>query len=252
MSTNSNGGGTPSGGGWFDPQPAGSGGGQYGVGGSAPTAHHAAPKPSGGNADLMSLIHEAGFQGSAAQTMYAIVMAESGANTTAHNNKRPDDSYGLAQVNMIDSLGPQRMQQFGLKSATDLFDPLTNLKVAYALSNGGTNFSPWTTYTSGKYQQYMGQTGAQVHSSGATWGGGGSGGSGGFGGGGSASGGPNLTAADFANVDEELVVCHLPERSRKHHLVQDAQRHCSQHPDPAGQRSGRISPAVEQCGALDC
>jgi hypothetical protein len=152
----------------------------------------------------MSLIHEAGFQGSAAQTMYAIVMAESGANTTAHNNKRPDDSYGLAQVNMIDSLGPQRMQQFGLKSATDLFDPLTNLKVAYALSNGGTNFSPWTTYTSGKYQQYMGQTGAQVHSSGAGWGGGGGSGGGssggGFGGGGSASGGPNLTADDFASI----------------------------------------------------
>lgn len=120
--------------------------------------------------DLMSLIHEAGFRGSAAQTMYGIVMAESGGSATAHNNNAStgDDSYGLAQINMLGGMGPERRKQFGLSSNADLFDPLTNLKVAYALSGGGKNFSPWTTYTSGAYKSYSGGSGAQVESNGET------------------------------------------------------------------------------------
>lgn len=117
---------------------------------------------------LMSLIQEAGFTGQAAQTMYAIVMAESGANATSLNNNAStgDDSYGLAQINMIGQLGPERLKEYGLKSANDLFDPLTNLRVAYALSNGGTNFSPWTTFTRGTYEKFMGQSGATVKDAG--------------------------------------------------------------------------------------
>lgn len=103
--------------------------------------------------DLMSLIQEAGFKGAAANTMYGIVMAESGGNTNALNNNAAtgDDSYGLAQINMIGSMGPERLKQFGLSSPDQLFDPLTNLKVAYQLSGGGTNFTAWSTYNSGAY-----------------------------------------------------------------------------------------------------
>lgn len=103
--------------------------------------------------DLMSLIHEAGFTGDAANTMYGIVMAESGGNANAHNTNAStgDNSYGLAQINMLGDLGPQRLQQFGLSSADQLFDPLTNLRVAYQLSGGGQNFTPWSTYNSGAY-----------------------------------------------------------------------------------------------------
>jgi cell wall-associated NlpC family hydrolase len=36
------------------------------------------------------------------------------------------------------------VQQFGLKSEHDLLDPLTNAKVAFALSKGGTDFGHWT------------------------------------------------------------------------------------------------------------
>jgi hypothetical protein len=101
--------------------------------------------------------------------MYAIVMAESGGNAQSLNDNAGtgDLSYGLAQINMLGSMGPQRLQEFGLKSNADLYDPLTNLKVAYALSSHGTDFSPWSTYKSGAYQQYLGQSGATVTSGGS-------------------------------------------------------------------------------------
>lgn len=116
----------------------------------------------------MKLIHEAGFTGNAASTMYGIVMAESGGNAHALNDNpnTGDLSYGLAQINMIGPMGPERLQQYHLSSNSDLFDPLTNLKVAYALSNHGHDFTPWSTYKSGAYQSYMGQPGAQVKNSG--------------------------------------------------------------------------------------
>lgn len=101
----------------------------------------------------MALIKQAGFTGAAANTMYGIVMAESGGNIHAHNTNAGtgDNSYGLAQINMLGSMGPARLAQYGLKSNDDLFDPLTNLKVAYKMSGGGTHFGDWTTYTSGAY-----------------------------------------------------------------------------------------------------
>jgi len=63
---------------------------------------------------------------------------------------------------MLGAMGPERRERYGLSSNEDLFDPLTNLRVAYRLSNGGKNFSPWTTYTTGKYQQFLGSSGANV------------------------------------------------------------------------------------------
>jgi hypothetical protein len=101
----------------------------------------------------MSLIKQAGFTGAAANTMYGIVMAESGGNAVAHNTNAGtgDNSYGLAQINMLGNLGPARLAQYGLSSADQLFDPLTNLKVAYKMSGGGTHFGDWSTYNSGAY-----------------------------------------------------------------------------------------------------
>lgn len=123
----------------------------------------------------MGLIHEAGFQGEAANIMYAIVMAESGGRAHAHNGNAStgDNSYGLAQINMLGDMGPQRLREFGLKSANDLYDPLTNLRVAYQMSQGGTKWTDWSTYNRGDYLQYLGQSGAKVSLSGSTSGGGG-------------------------------------------------------------------------------
>src|SRR5262245_39639114 len=88
-----------------------------------------------------------GVRGHGLSTAVAVALAESGGNTRAHNAVPPDNSYGLWQINMIGDLGPDRRHQYHLKSNDELFDPATNARVANSLSNDGSNFGPWSTYT---------------------------------------------------------------------------------------------------------
>lgn len=107
---------------------------------------------------------EAGVKNAVALVVVvAVALAESGGNTDAHAQDSDDDSYGLWQINMIGSLGPQRRAKFGLTSNADLFDGPTNAKAMAALSNYGTNMRAWTTYTSGDYKDHIAvaQTGVQ-------------------------------------------------------------------------------------------
>jgi nucleoid-associated protein YgaU len=108
---------------------------------------------------LIDVITEAGFSGEAADIMYAICVAESQANAWAYNPNANtgDKSYGLAQINMINDLGPARRAEWGLSSNDELFDPATNLKAAWSLSGSGAgNWSPWSTYNRGEHTQYLG------------------------------------------------------------------------------------------------
>lgn len=100
---------------------------------------------------------QAGFAGKALSTMVAIILAESSGNPLAHNTDRTtgDNSYGLAQINMIDELGPTRRAQFGITSNEQLFDPATNLRAAYIVSGGGQNFTPWSAFKSGAYIPHL-------------------------------------------------------------------------------------------------
>lgn len=97
----------------------------------------------------------AGFKGDSLIIATALAGAESGWNPRAHNPKPPDNSYGLWQINMINSLGPARRKQFGLASNEELFDPVKNAKAAFSISKGGTDFRPWSTWPSAgaKYVQ---------------------------------------------------------------------------------------------------
>lgn len=104
---------------------------------------------------LIRLAEKAGVSPLAAVTAAAIALAESGGNPRAYNPVPPDNSYGLWQVNMIGGLGPQRRRQFGLDSNDQLFDPWTNARAMAAISGGGRNWGPWSTYTSGAYRRYM-------------------------------------------------------------------------------------------------
>ncbi len=113
--------------------------------------------PTGGTLTMEQLVgiaKGAGFSDDNAVIAAAIAMAESGGNSNAHNPKPPDNSYGLWQINMIGDLGPARRQQYGLSSNEQLFDPVTNAKIAFRIS-GGSNFSPWTTYTGEKYKSHL-------------------------------------------------------------------------------------------------
>ncbi|MGH3761103.1 transglycosylase SLT domain-containing protein [Actinophytocola sp.] len=99
--------------------------------------------------------HDAGFRGDDLTTAVAIALAESSGDPRAHNPVPPDDSYGLWQINMIGALGPDRRDQFDLDADKELFDPETNAKAAFAISGDGNSFQPWTTFTSGAYEEHL-------------------------------------------------------------------------------------------------
>jgi hypothetical protein len=94
---------------------------------------------------LKHLLSSVGFEGDQLKQAWAVVMKESTGRPMAHNqnSKTGDNSYGLFQINMIGSLGPARLSQFGLNNNEELFDPLTNARIAYIISEGGKNWSPW-------------------------------------------------------------------------------------------------------------
>lgn len=94
--------------------------------------------------------------------MVAIAMAESGGNRMAHNQKPPDNSYGLWQINMIGQLGPRRRAKYGLKSNDDLFAGSTNARVAYGIYTTEGGLQAWSTYKTGAYKQYLSAARAAV------------------------------------------------------------------------------------------
>lgn len=99
--------------------------------------------------------YAAGFRGHALTTAVAVAMAESHGNPDSHNGKPPDNSYGLWQINMLGAMGPERRKQFDIDSNRKLFDPDTNAKAAYDVSNHGKSFEPWSTYQDGAYKKYL-------------------------------------------------------------------------------------------------
>ncbi len=116
----------------------------------------AAPKRLLKPLELKSVLRQAGFKGQDLVEAWAVAMKESTGRPFAHNknSKTGDNSYGLFQINMIGSLGPARRDQYNLKTNNDLFDPLTNAKIAYHMSNGGKDWSAWHGITP-KTKQFM-------------------------------------------------------------------------------------------------
>ena len=104
------------------------------------------------DSELISVLRNAGFAGSGLKMAWAIVMKESTRQPFAHNDNAStgDNSYGLFQINMRGAMGPERREKFGLESNEDLFDPITNAKIAFRMSDGGKNWSAWTTYKKAK------------------------------------------------------------------------------------------------------
>jgi CBS domain containing-hemolysin-like protein len=105
---------------------------------------------------LKHVIYEAGFRDDALEVAYAVAMAESSGKPTAHNDDEStgDDSYGLFQINMLGAMGPERRKLYGLAKDEELFDPLTNARVAFQLSKEGKDWQPWSMYVNGGYQKF--------------------------------------------------------------------------------------------------
>jgi hypothetical protein len=73
----------------------------------------------------------------------AVAMAESGGNSQAIGDN--GNSFGLWQINI-----PSHPQYDG----QSLLDPNANADAAFAISRGGQNWQPWTTYRTGAYKQF--------------------------------------------------------------------------------------------------
>jgi hypothetical protein len=84
----------------------------------------------------------------------AIALAESGGAPKAHNDKPPDDSYGLWQINMLGSLGPDRRGKLGISHNDELFEPSMNAKAAYMVFREQ-GWNAWSVYKSGRYTRYI-------------------------------------------------------------------------------------------------
>ena len=95
--------------------------------------------------ELKSILYQVGFRGERLREAWGTAMKESTGRPRSHNNNPDtgDNSYGLFQINMIDSLGPARRDKFNLESNKDLFDPVRNAEIAFFMSNGGKNWSSW-------------------------------------------------------------------------------------------------------------
>jgi LysM repeat protein len=89
-----------------------------------------------GCSGLEHLWEQAGGNSGEAVMAASIAMAESGGNQYAHS---PTDDYGYWQIN-------------GSHGSQATYDPIGNAQAAISISGDGSNWSPWSTYTSGAYQ----------------------------------------------------------------------------------------------------
>lgn len=99
--------------------------------------------------ELVELLAAAGFEGKALKTAWAVAMRESRGHPTSHNTnaKTGDNSYGLFQINMIGSMGVERLaklqDKIGIVKAADLLNPVANVKAAYYMTDGGKDWGSW-------------------------------------------------------------------------------------------------------------
>lgn len=101
------------------------------------------PKTQLSEDELTSILKQAGFIGNGLKMAKAIAFYESTNRPMALN--KSSNCYGLFQINMSGSMGPSRRDKYGLKSNEDLYNPLINAQIAFQMSNGGANWSSWST-----------------------------------------------------------------------------------------------------------
>jgi hypothetical protein len=96
----------------------------------------------------------AGLSGQNVSIATAIALAESSGNTEiTHTNSNGSTDYGLWQINSVHS---------DLLNGADWRDPAQNAKMMISISNNGTNWKPWSTFTSGAYLAHLSAANAAV------------------------------------------------------------------------------------------
>lgn len=91
------------------------------------------------------------------RTAYAVCVAESQDIQHPTGNARQNNAglnrdgsvdYGLMQINSVH----RDMVDGNLES---LYNPVVNIRIAYSLSKGGTDWTPWSAYNNGKYLKHL-------------------------------------------------------------------------------------------------
>jgi len=98
---------------------------------------------------LKELLKAVGFKGDGLAKAWAVAKKESNGRPLAHNgnSKTGDNSFGIFQINMINMLGPDRREKYGLNFTAELMNPVVNAQIAYHMSNGGKDWSAWNGIT---------------------------------------------------------------------------------------------------------
>jgi hypothetical protein len=111
--------------------------------------------------EIAEYAYQAGFRGEPLTQAVAVALAESGGVTNAKGDTTLVDgkwgpSIGLWQIR---SLRPSQQdeypEEYRLREQNANRDPLTNAKHAFALSDRGTDWSPWSTYGGTRYHEVM-------------------------------------------------------------------------------------------------
>jgi hypothetical protein len=106
---------------------------------------------------LVELLKAVGFEGSGLRMAWAVAKAESNGRPFAFNGnaKTGDSSYGIFQINMIGSLGPDRREKFDLGLNAELFSPVKNAKIVHHMTKGGIDWSSWSSYKKGATHKWL-------------------------------------------------------------------------------------------------
>jgi hypothetical protein len=99
--------------------------------------------------ELKELLYLVGFRGNDLKEAWAVAKKESNGQPIRFNGNTNtgDSSYGMFQINMIGTLGPDRREKFDLVSNSDLLNPVINAQIAFHMSDGGKDWSSWKGMT---------------------------------------------------------------------------------------------------------
>jgi hypothetical protein len=108
---------------------------------------------------LVELLKAVGFKGEGLKMAWAVAKAESNGRPLAFNGnvRTGDSSYGIFQINMIGSLGPDRRSKYNLGVNAELFSPVKNAQIVYKMTKKGNDWSAWSSYKKGATSKWMGK-----------------------------------------------------------------------------------------------
>lgn len=109
------------------------------------------------DSQLVELLKAVGFKGQSLKMAWAVAKAESNGRPFAYNGntKTGDSSFGIFQINMLGTLGPDRREKFDLDFNAALFNPVMNAEIVYHMTKGGIDWSSWSSYNKGAVNKWL-------------------------------------------------------------------------------------------------